>query len=145
MSGLILSVFAVLLAAPAPPDVPDEKLLQGEWRVVEADCDARDFAKRWTGVTASVRGNRIQWRFRQNGTGESTFVLDPRKDPKEIDIYHRGADDPGVPFKGIYAIEKDRLRLFWRLIPGRPRPRTFERRDEGAEWEWLILERVPKK
>ena len=146
MSGLMFSLCAVLLAVPTPPEPMDAKLLQGEWRVVDADCDIRDLAKRWMGSIGIVRGNSIHWRHRDMAPAEGTFVLDPAKMPKAIDFYSKEARDPTVPCKGIYAVEKDRLRLYWR-IDGQPRPTTFElsRDDRDREYLWLILERLPKK
>src|SRR3954470_20794469 len=108
MSGRMLAVCAGLMTVPAPPEPPDAKFLQGAWRVVDADCDSRDLAKRWRGAVGIVHGNGILWRLRDMEAFENTFVLDPSKAPKAIDFYSAEAQDPKVPMKGIYAVEKDR-------------------------------------
>src|SRR4051812_36912551 len=103
MSGWTLAICVVLMAVPAPPEPTDAALLQGEWRVVDADCDIRDLAKRWRGAVGIVQGNGILWRLRDMESSEDTFVLDPTKAPKAIDFYSEAAQGPRVPCKGIYA------------------------------------------
>lgn len=148
MSGLAFAIYVVFVAVPARPGATDVDLLQGEWRVVAADTSTPGQEKFFVGGRIAVRGNRIRW-FSRDDLGQvpldSTFVLDPAKAPKTIDFFSEEAEDPKVPMKGIYAIEKDRLRLFWRGTPA-PRPTTFERSDNGQGWDeiWLILQRVQK-
>jgi uncharacterized protein (TIGR03067 family) len=58
-------------------------------------------------------------------THETTFKLDPSKDPKEIDMFFPdGANAPKVG-KGIYRLDGDTFKLCRAQAPGEDRPRDF--------------------
>jgi uncharacterized protein (TIGR03067 family) len=58
-------------------------------------------------------------------TYETTFKLDPSKDPKEIDMFF--PDGPNAPkvSKGIYRLDGDTFQLCRAQAPGEDRPRDF--------------------
>jgi uncharacterized protein (TIGR03067 family) len=137
MSAFTFSMYVMLLAVPAQPEPSDAERLQGEWRIVAADTSVPGQSKSYLGGTIVVRKNGIRWFLLDDPPGEDTFVLDSGKAPKEIDLFTEESLDPKAPRKGIYALEKDRLRLFWRATD-EPRPTTFER-SRGQHWIEILL------
>jgi uncharacterized protein (TIGR03067 family) len=69
---------------------------------------------------------------------KSRIRLDPSKSPKEIDITFLDGPGKGSTFPGIYALEKEQLRLCFSHTKDRPKDFKTER---GQLRELVILER----
>ena len=131
---------------PRPEQSDDKQLLQGTWKVVTAVTAVPESAKLFEGLLFTIRGDRIQM-YRADVPQESLrFVLDPDKQPKQIDLYgNDGGANPKVPLLGIYAIDGDRLRLAWSKIDGKDRPLSFALPAGRHRQVSLVLERVKAK
>ena len=81
--------------------------------------------------SASTSRSRIPWTI---GRGKSfagtTVELDPRKDPKSIDVIPDGGPSRGKRVLGIYKLDGDRL-MICMAAPDASRPETF-RADNGS-------------
>src|SRR5262245_63486232 len=107
---LALCALAAVAGRADDPEPPakdaDLKALQGTWKVTSATGGGKpagDVAKL---VVAFGKGKLTAKHGDREKARESTFTLDPKKDPKQIDITHDGRTQPG-----IYKIEKGTLYL----------------------------------
>lgn len=105
----------------------DEEQLQGRWNATSTfDADgavktmAEDDPKHFT---LSFEAGKLLTQFKK-GTVERTYRLDPGKNPKQIDVVRRRGDRVFL-FKGIYALEGDRLKVCL-AGAGRERPKEFK-------------------
>jgi uncharacterized protein (TIGR03067 family) len=124
------------------PPKSDKEKLQGKWKVVSAEAngreapDAEKLKREWT-----FEGDKIIVKVGEEKR-ESTFKLDPGTKPKAIDIIppEGSTENNGKPFKGIYALEDDRLKICF--VPDMAeRPSEFATK-EGYRALLLMLERV---
>ncbi len=121
----------------------DEARLQGTWTVITAEASRAGSAQFIQGGTLKIAGDRITMIFKGARGGEAVrIVLDPQKDPKTIDHFPVGAAyNPKVPLLGIYALEKDRLKLCWSKTDGRDRPTAFAVANPRSRHILLVLQR----
>ena len=56
---------------------------------------------------------------------DSTYTVDPSKNPKQINMVGTEGDLKGKEAQGIYALESDTLQICY-TMPGKPRPTSFE-------------------
>jgi uncharacterized protein (TIGR03067 family) len=118
----------------------------------EKKADANPLKGKWEIVSASFNGNvspMLKGRILKFGDGEFTtydgeekgrtiaFALDPKADPKQIDLNRDGGETKAL---GIYAIDKDELKLCY-AEPGADRPKKFES-TVGGKMFLLVLKRV---
>jgi uncharacterized protein (TIGR03067 family) len=132
-----LQVFAAILVAPwlAAGSFDDEaikkemKQLEGTWTILSLEVNgnpvSEDDAKKFKLVTMGDK-----WTVSLDGkTTESTYQVDPAKDPKTIDWI----DAKGQATHGIYSLVDDTLQMCRRLEPNKPRPTEFvSPADSGA-------------
>jgi len=55
---------------------------------------------------------------------DSTYTVDPSRNPKEINMIGTEGDFAGKTAEGIYSLEGDTLRVCY-TMPGKPRPGAF--------------------
>jgi uncharacterized protein (TIGR03067 family) len=117
---------------PAGARAGDAETLQGVWRVVNYKFNgqsANPDSVRRADVRLTFKGDRVVLsmaaqdpvfggRVRQHWT----YLLDPSKEPKAIDITRPAIDsEESVTVRGIYYLEKDGLMLLT-AAPGQQRP-----------------------
>jgi uncharacterized protein (TIGR03067 family) len=126
-SLLVLAGFALLVAAePARDDAAvDLKKLQGTWRMDELEINGQQVPEEKRKDTILVIKDDKYIIKIKDKTYETTFKLDPSKDPKEIDMFFPdGPNEPKVS-KGIYRLDGDTFQLCRAQAPGEDRPRDF--------------------
>ena len=114
-----------LLAAQPPKKRTDQERLQGEWVLVGLDVREESVpAAKLAGTTLVVRGDKYATVVRKKEY-PTTFTLDPKQDPKHIDMHI--PDESGTPrlAKGIYKIDGDKFVVCRGQAPGGERPRDF--------------------
>ena len=135
----IVSAIIVLAALPA---LADEKkpatdaTLKGKWQVSAARFNGAD--------SDNLKGRVLVFEDEEFSTYDGdakgrtlTFTLDPKAEPKRIDL-NAGGD--GKKVLGIYAVTKDELKICYGE-PGTDRPTRFES-NAGSKLFLLVLKRV---
>ena len=129
----------IVLTAQAGDDAQkkDKAAIQGKWKVVRFETSK--------GQDPNVEGATIE--FDKDGKNlvfthmdkakKGTFSLNPAGKPKEIDIT---PTDENRTFEGIYAFEKETLKLCLATEPGDGRPGEFAVKD-GKSFVLVTLER----
>ena len=126
-SLLVLAGFVLLVAAEPARDAAavDLKKLQGTWRMDELEINGQQVPEEKRKDTILVIKDDKYIIKIKDKTYETTFKLDPSKDPKEIDMFF--PDGPNAPkvSKGIYRLDGDTFQLCRAQAPGEDRPRDF--------------------
>ena len=142
-SLLGLLALAYPLSAEPPKEMTDLEKLQGEWVLVGLDVREKTVpAGKLAGTTLVIKKDTYTTVV-QKKEYPATFTLDPKQDPKHIDMLIPG--DSGAPqlSKGIYKVEGDKLIICRGQAPGGERPRNFvsSAKDDVFVVTW---ERKPK-
>ena len=141
MSTSLLIGLALVVAAPAPKEVPkkDAPTLVGMW-VVESGIKGgkQDKASGPGTLELTADGKMV---LKENGRDiEGTYTIEGKKDPAEVDLV-LAAGGMSVSLLGIFKLEKDTLTLC--LVFMGERPKTFASPD-GSMTILLTLKRAKK-
>jgi uncharacterized protein (TIGR03067 family) len=131
------------LFAEPPKELTDLEILQGEWVMVGLEVREESVpAEKLAGTTLVIKKDKYTTVVKKKEY-PVTFTLDPKQDPKHIDMMI--PNDSGTPqlSKGIYKIEGDKLIICRGQAPGGERPRNFvsSAKDDVFVVTW---ERKPK-
>jgi uncharacterized protein (TIGR03067 family) len=125
------ALFALLLAivpAPAgdaPKVMPDEEKLQGEWVMTKLEVREESVpAEKLAGTTLLIKKDQYVTVVKKKEYPVK-FKLDPKQDPKHIDMWLPQESGEPQLSKGIYSIEKDKLVICRAQAAGGERPRNF--------------------
>jgi RNA polymerase sigma-70 factor (ECF subfamily) len=134
-------LFCCLLVAPALAGdavSADAKALQGAWKVVGLEVQGKKAPpEAFAGGHVIVKGDEMFL-----GDRKVKFKLDPGKTPRAIDLIPQDGPDKGKTIRGIYALEKGRLKLCAPNFAGDTNKRPAEfRTTPGDGLGLLILER----
>ena len=151
-SGFVAIVIGTLLVRPALSDGPaadDAKALQGEWRVVAGEREGKKAPEKTVLAALGkliVEGDEFTLSGKNERPAKYKIRLDPTKTPKAIDLTIQEGKHKGTTVAGIYALEKDRLRLCLPFAGPDPsaRPKDFETK-EGDGVMMMTLERAKSK
>src|SRR5262245_52735236 len=121
----------------------DLEKMQGEWVMVGLEVREESVpAKKLAGTTLVVKQDTYTTVV---GKKEYpvTFTLDPKQDPRHIDMMIPDGDGTPRLSKGIYKFEGDRLVVCRGQAPGGDRPRNFV---SSAKYDWFVVtwERKPR-
>ena len=115
----------------------DLQSLQGVWTFVRGESNGQSATPRNLEVAANV------WLLKDPQTGRTvermTFEIDPRQQPKQIDVQHESTNKP---LKGIYKLVDDELHVTTSSAPGGKRPQVFAKGGQGNFT--LVMRRAPK-
>lgn len=125
LAVLLLAGLAPVLTAQPPKEATDQERLQGEWVLVGLEV-REEFvpAAKLAGTTLMIRGDKYATVVKKKEY-PTTFKLDPKQDPKHIDMLI--PDESGAPrlARGIYRLDGDKLVVCRGQAPGGERPRDF--------------------
>lgn len=125
LSLIWLLGFGCQLLAEPPKESSDLDKLQGEWVLVGLEV-REEFvpAEKLAGTTLIIKKDKYTTIVKKKEY-TVTFTLDPKQDPKQIDMLI--PNDSGTPqlSKGIYKIDGDKLIICRGQAPGGERPRNF--------------------
>lgn len=128
-ASAILVWVSVLGMAADPPKADDAakelKRLQGTWEMVGLEVNGEEVpAKKLAGTTLTIRGDKYITKVKDTAR-EVTFKLDPKSEPKAIDMYFPDGVEAAKLSKGIYQVDGDTLKVCRHQMPGEDRPRSF--------------------
>jgi uncharacterized protein (TIGR03067 family) len=113
-------------AAPATPTSARATEFEGEWRMISGTMDGHPMEKsllKW--VKRVTQGNQTTVYAGPQVMMQVEFTSDSSKSPKTIDYLNTAGSNTGKPQHGIYAIEKDLLKVCV-SAPGTARPTQFQ-------------------
>lgn len=144
MKTIAAACLALALAAQTPEPSPEAKAElakhQGVWRSVSFRREGKETAEAVVrSITREVEGDRVVWRRDGKSFSGSTIVLDPKADPKTIDVHADGGPGRDKVVRGLYKLEGDRLTLCT-ADPDQPRPAAF-RAEPGDRWTLMVFDR----
>jgi uncharacterized protein (TIGR03067 family) len=126
----------LLVATAQEKEKKDQDLIQGSWKVVKLEHDGKVNKGPFREGIWVFKGKEVTLRDERNKEWfKGTFVLDPDKKPKTIEITWSDEKRKGKTEKGIYRIEQDTLTL----CQGDERPKEFSGAGKGG---LLQFERV---
>jgi uncharacterized protein (TIGR03067 family) len=121
---MLLGLVGPSLAEP-PKELSDHERLQGEWVLVGLEVRERTVpAEKLSGTTLVIRKDKYTTVVKRKEY-QVSFTLDPKQDPKHIDMLM--PDDSGTPqlSKGIYKFDGEKLMICRGQAAGGDRPRNF--------------------
>src|SRR5262245_8919326 len=124
--GLLIASCLLLAAqdpCPEPPDATkaDLKKLQGTWKVEKLESGGKAQTDK-VGIRMIVKDDMLT--IKEDKRDEvTTFKLNGKKKPKEIDIAPKNGPKMGVP--GIYKLDRDTLSICFVKGGDGPRPKGF--------------------
>src|SRR5438445_3443166 len=112
--GLLLSILSPIRAAAEPSqDVVrrEMRMLQGVWKIISVERDGKAAPKdEINDGTVFIQGNRLIIQTKDSHQ-DMDYGLDPAKQPKGIDLRSREGRSRENLVRGIYALERERLKL----------------------------------
>lgn len=115
----------------------DKAALQGTWKVTASESKGDKVpADELKNLYLLFRGNAILIREAGKTEDNFSFLLDPAKKVKEIDLTLKVGPQKGRIDRGIYEIDGNTLRICIQSNKDAPRPREF-RSDAGSDL-WLV-------
>jgi len=133
IAALVVVAAGAAAAGDAEAIKKDLKALEGTWKV-ESFENAAGKKDDFVDATLTFKGEDIE--FKKGGeTKKGSVKINPAGKPKEIDI--KPGDEETV--QGIYAIDKDTLKICITEDPTAGRPNEFAAKDKNV---LVILKRV---
>jgi uncharacterized protein (TIGR03067 family) len=119
-----LALVTALCAADKPKADAKKELekLQGTWVMVGLEVNGEAVPeKKIKGTTLVIKGDKYTVKVKDT-KHETTFKIDPSKEPKAIDMYF--PDGPNLPklSEGVYELDGDTLKVCRNQTPGEARP-----------------------
>jgi len=127
--ALPILIAGFLLAADDAKDAAkaDQDNLQGTWKMDSIEIGGQevpeDVLKEFQ---LSIQGDKYTVKRGDDTIVVATFKLHPTKKPKAIDFTPTEGDNKGKTFHGIYALERDTLKLCRHQQPEEKRPTEFK-------------------
>jgi uncharacterized protein (TIGR03067 family) len=120
----------------------DRAALQGTWKVTASTSKGEKVpAEDLKDLFLIFKGDAILIREGDKTAENFTYLLDPRKKLKEIDLTLRVGPQKGRVDRGIYALDGDTLRICIQSNKDAPRPGEFASR-QGSEVWLVVLQRT---
>jgi uncharacterized protein (TIGR03067 family) len=116
----------------------EQTRLQGTWKIVRLQTPKGDDDNFKDGTLVLEKDGTLELKV-GGETKKGTYKINPAGKPKEIDISPDG--DANKVMKGIYQLDKDKLKICVTEDPNGNRPTEFEAKEGGAH-ALATLERV---
>ena len=116
----------------------DMKDIQGTWKVVKMEANGESAPPEIVGSMVLVfKDNSLTFKPGEPGYTNFTFKLNPTAKPAAFDMTHVDGKSKGETKRGIYSLKKDRLKICFGKLNGRPKKFT-----SGNGQAMYVLERV---
>jgi uncharacterized protein (TIGR03067 family) len=134
--GLIALAFAISMMSASSKtsgqDRVDTKNLAGVWTCVSATINGSPLAEE---AARQLKLTMTADRFKTERGGQvlfdSTYTIDPAKNPPQIDMVGTEGELKGKPALGIYKLDANQLTLCY-VMPGSPRPVAFDSQPQSG-------------
>jgi uncharacterized protein (TIGR03067 family) len=117
----------------------DRAALQGTWKVTESVSKGEKAPLE--DLFLIFRGDAILVREEGKTAENFSFLLNPTKKPKEIDLTIKVGAQKGRLDRGIYKIDGDTLRICIQTDKDAPRPTEFASPKDSSLW-LVVLQRT---
>jgi len=119
----------------------DRAALQGAWKVVAAENKGEKVpAEDIKDLYLIFKGDAIYSRQDNKNTEIFSYLLDPSKKPKEIDLTLKVGPQKGRTERGIYLLDGDSLKICIQSNKDAARPRDFSS-PAGSQISLTVLQR----
>ena len=144
LTWLALGVTGLLIAADSPKGDAKKDLdrMQGSWVAASGESKGNAIPdEQVKGTKFVLKGDKYSYTVGDVYQEEGTVKIDATKTPKTIDVTIMEGEDKGETQRGIYALDKDTLKLCF-APPGKDktRPKDFST-NAGNEQLLLVLSR----
>jgi uncharacterized protein (TIGR03067 family) len=120
----------------------DKAALQGTWKVTESvNRGEKATLEEIKDLVIIFRGDSIFIREGKETAEKLTYLLEPTKKPKEIDLTFKDGPNRGRQDRAIYVLEKETLRICIQGNKDVPRPRDFISPPNSDLW-LVVLQRT---
>jgi uncharacterized protein (TIGR03067 family) len=148
--NLLTPIFITLTLAPGGGDITelikkDRAALQGTWKVVASEDNGEKVpADDLKGLFLSFNGDAIA--IKEGGKAEErfSFLLNPTKKPKEMDLTIQVGAKKGQTDRAIYQFDGDYLRICIQSNKDNARPTDFVSRAGSNRW-LVVLQKTKEK
>jgi uncharacterized protein (TIGR03067 family) len=124
---LLTLVASLVIVVDAPRQEmarADMQKLQGTWVAVAVELAGQKLPEQQARqLEVVIKGDKYAYKF-GGQTYHGTYKLDPIRNPKAVDSRATDGVRAGTTFAGIYALEKDTLKVCF-PTPGEERPTQF--------------------
>ncbi len=125
-AGIVALCCSLLLGNLEAADRPsDLEAIAGKWQPTEADLGGNKIEQMLLdSARVTYEGDKYTIEI-NNKTERGTISLDPKKDPKAMDIFPTEGDNNGKTLLAVYEVKGDELKICYSLTPT-VRPENFE-------------------
>ncbi|MFO0952434.1 MAG: TIGR03067 domain-containing protein [Isosphaeraceae bacterium] len=117
----------LLTAADDPAATQEQEKFKGRWEIVGVTENGQAVAKsQFGGLSAVFEGENYKQFFNDKVVEEGTYKLDPKAEPKTLDLVIRTGADAGKTQLGLYKFEGKTLVLSLVRAGVAERPKSFE-------------------
>ena len=126
MNAHVLFILAIASCVAADKPKVDAKKelarLEGIWTMVGLEVNGVAVPeKKLKGTTLVIRGDKYTVKVKDT-SHETTFKIDPKTDPKSIDMYFPDGVEVPKLSKGVYELDGDTFKVCRHQMPGEARP-----------------------
>ncbi len=115
--------------------------IEGKWECQSAVVNGKPLPESTTQLLRlTLEGGRYRTQKGSEVLFDSTYRVDPSREPKEISMVGTEGELRGKEAQGIYQLKGDTLTICY-TMPGKPRPATFESQ-VGAEAYLIVWRRA---
>ena len=123
---LILAFSTTLAAAQDDAAKKDLKSLQGTWIIAAMEVNGMDVpANKLEGTVLTIKDDRYTVKIKDKVINTAVIELDPKKDPKQLNMTPQEGAGKDKLHKAIYKIEGDTFKMARGLNAEQERPDQF--------------------
>ena len=124
--AVLLLIGGTLAFAQDDAAKKDLRALQGEWVMAALEVNGTDVpANKLEGTVLTIKDDRYIVKVKDKQTTTAAIELNPKKNPKELNMTPQDGDKKDMLLKAIYRIDGDTFKMARGLNPEQERPNQF--------------------